>query len=190
MVWQPSKVALAQLLALLADTLRVTHPNNVYRLYVLGGTALSIMGHTNQTLDVDVLTPHPLPKEIHDAVKMVAKATHSSPEWLNDGVGRMFDQTVPTPLPAYFFESEREHRIAQNLILLMPTRQALISSKLLAASPAYTKHTDDLMALTPTHKELREAVRFVLHCDESTPRRDDLKIIIHKLGHNLHELTR
>jgi hypothetical protein len=45
-------------------------------------------------------------------------------------------------------------------------RQALIATKLFAATPSFRKHTEDLNELAPDRKEMREALRFVLGLDD------------------------
>jgi hypothetical protein len=67
-------------------------------------------------------------------------------------------------------------------------RQALISLKLYAASPVVDKHTKDLAQLEPDRGEIEEAVRFVLSVDGTEVRRDDLRVILKKLGCEGHDV--
>ncbi len=61
-------------------------------------------------------------------------------------------------------------------------RQALVSLKLLTASPSERKHTNDLLVLAPTDQELDLAHSFVIETDGSTPRIEDLEIILNRLN--------
>ena len=51
-----------------------------------------------------------------------------------------------------------------------------------AASPAYSKHTADIKSLRPTREEILEAVRFVMNLDGSNPRKEDLRVVLKRVG--------
>ncbi|MBF0106485.1 MAG: hypothetical protein HQM16_14305 [Deltaproteobacteria bacterium] len=54
-------------------------------LIICGGMAVTLaFGGLRTTLDVDVIAPVPLSKNIKEAVKMVAKETGADTAWLND----------------------------------------------------------------------------------------------------------
>ena len=61
--------------------------------------------------------------------------------------------------------------------------------KLLASTPSYSKHTDDLKGLHPKKTEIEEAVRFVLSVDNDELRREDLRIVLKAIGFDFDELT-
>jgi len=59
-------------LELLSDWLRVKFPDERIELVVVGGAALVLLGHKNQTRDIDVLRPHPLPESLRQGIREVA----------------------------------------------------------------------------------------------------------------------
>lgn len=85
-------------------------------------------------------------------------------------------------LPQYFNELSRTIQVGDNLKIGLIGRQALISLKMYAASPSYSKHTDDIKSLHPNRDEVSEAIRFVMKMDDSNPRKDDLRVVLKRLG--------
>jgi len=65
----------------------------------------------------------------------------------------------------------------------------LIGMKLLASTPSYTKHTDDIRSLNPRKEEIEEAVRFVLSIDNDELRKEDLRIVLKAIGFDFDEFT-
>lgn len=183
MVLPMNKGAILGNLGLVADWLRVKHPGSVFELVVAGGAALALLDIERATLDVDVLVPETLPRQLVDAARAVAGARGLGPEWLSDGVARVLKQARGgRRLPRYFVERAARIDVADNLTVWVLGRQALISLKLLAASPSERKHIRDLHALAPTRSELRRARDFVLALDSSAPRREDLALVLRELG--------
>ena len=85
-------------------------------------------------------------------------------------------------LPEYFNEIARTIEVDKNLRISIVGRQALISLKLYAATPSYSKHTTDISRLEPNVTEITEAVRFVLSFDNTGVRKDELRFILKKIG--------
>lgn len=179
-----------ELLSLLSDWLHVKYPGQSWTLLIIGGAALAFTNHKETTLDIDVLAPYPLPNPIRDGVKAIAKAKRISNDWLNAGAGAVLAQSAaPHQLPFYFSQYETLIPVGNNLSIALPVRQALISSKLLAASPSFAKHTEDLKQLKPSMAELSEAVRFVCSCDSSDIRKQDLMLICRALGEECNDIV-
>ena len=82
----------------------------------------------------------------------------------------------------------RTIQFGENLKLRLLGRQGLIATKLLAATPSFTKHTLDLKGLAPKRSEIREAVRFVLSVDDHESRIQDLRIILDEIGYDFDEI--
>ena len=82
----------------------------------------------------------------------------------------------------------RTIEISDNFRLGLISRQALISLKMLAATPVYSKHTVDIKSLSPNKDEISEAVRFVLSIDNTNLRKDDLRVVLSDIGFNFDEI--
>jgi hypothetical protein len=80
--------------------------------------------------------------------------------------------------------------MGDNLKINLIGRQALISLKLYAATPSYSKHTDDINRLGPNTVEITEAVRFVLSIDSTEVRKDDLRVVLKDLGYDFDDIHR
>ncbi len=80
--------------------------------------------------------------------------------------------------------------MGKNLKISLIGRQALISLKLYAATPSYSKHTTDIKRLRPNAVEITEAVRFVLSIDGTEMRMDDLCLVLKDLGFDFHDIHR
>ena len=80
--------------------------------------------------------------------------------------------------------------MAENLKISVIGRQALISLKLYAATPSYSKHTADMRQLRPNGAEITEAVSFVLSVDDTEVRKDDLGVILKELGFDFNDIYR
>ena len=148
---------------------------------------MALEGLKDQTVDIDLLSPDPLPEPIRNGAAHIGRVRKLGPEWINTNVAVMLRQRVPT-LPDYFHETSRSVEIGQNLRVHVIGRQALISLKLYAASPVVDKHTKDLAQLAPGRDEIKEAVRFVLSVDGTGVRRSDLRVILEKLGFQGHDV--
>ncbi len=180
---QLPKDAILEHLRLLAEWLDIKHPQKRFELVIGGGAAMALLGLPKTTLDVDVFRPVKLPHEIVEGARVVAKAKRLGTDWLNDGLARaVAAATRGRRLPVYFAERAAVVSVAPNLSVSVVGRQALISMKLLAATPSSRKHVDDLRTLEATPEELKKAKAFVVSLDDSTPRIEDLEAILQKLG--------
>jgi hypothetical protein len=178
-------------LRLLSDWLEVKHPGEEFELTLLGGAAMALDGHKDQTRDVDVLEPVSLPGPLKAGIAFISKAKKLGPEWINTNAASIFRKRKRSiSLPVYFKKTSRTIQVGKNLGVRLLGRQGLISTKLLAATPSYSKHTRDLKELAPTKKEIREAVRFVLSMDAHESRVEDLRIILDELGYDFDEIRK
>lgn len=186
-----SKTGIMENLELLSDWLQARHTGEQFELLLIGGAALALMGNKDQTNDIDVLKPHPLPGPLQEGIRAVAKAKRLAPGWLNDQAAQVFS-AGPFPeskrFPEYFGEVSRTFMIGKNLQVHIIGRQALISLKLYACNPSVRKHIDDLKALRPTRKELEIAVEFYLAQDPHVTAREDLAAVISELEINPDEV--
>lgn len=170
----------------LSDWLRRKHPDERFELVLVGGAALALDGLKNQTVDIDLLLPHPLPEALRNGVAHIARVRKLGPEWINTNVAGVLERCV-IKLPGYFEEISRSFRVGDNLNVHLIGRQAMISLKLYAATSVVAKHTEDLVQLKPRREEIREAVRFVLSADSTDTRKDDLRMVLEELGFESHD---
>ena len=178
-------------LGLLADWLRVKHPGERFELTVAGGAAMILEGFKDQTKDIDLLKPQVLPDSIIQGIEHIGRVKKLSPEWLNTNLAHMLSKVIgAAELPAYFNEISRTIEVSDNLKISLIGRQALISLKMYASTPSYSKHTEDISNLRANKEEITEAVRFVVSIDNSNPRQDDLRIVLKRLGFNFDEIHR
>jgi hypothetical protein len=174
---------------LLADWLRVKHPGERFELTVAGGAAMILEGFKDQTKDIDLLKPQVLPDSIIQGIAHIGRVKKLSPEWLNTNLAHMLSKVIGAgELPAYFNEISRTIEVSDNLKISLIGRQALISLKMYAATPSYSKHTLDIRNLRPNKEEISEAVRFVTSIDNSNPRQGDLRIVLKELGFDFDEI--
>ena len=111
------------------------------------------------------------------------------PEWLNTNVANMLLKTKGSVVfPDYFNEISRSIEVGKNLKISLIGRQALIALKLYAASPSFSKHTNDINQMGPNTEEIDEAVRFVLSIDNTEVRKDDLRLVLKDLGFNFDDI--
>ncbi len=178
-----------QNLSLLAEWLQVKHPGEKFELTLVGGAALALGGFKDQTRDIDVLEPDVLPESLKAGIAHISKARRMSPDWINTNAANIFRrQRKDCALPGYFKKTSRTIQIGRNLKVRLLGRQGLIATKLLAATPSFTKHTRDLKELSPKRSEIREAVRFVLSVDGHESRIQDLRIILREIGYDFDEI--
>lgn len=176
-------------LKLLSEWLEVKHPGEPFELIVVGGAAMALEGHKDQTRDVDVLEPGVLPEPLKAGIAYISKAKRISPEWINTNAANIFrKRRRDTALPGYFKKTSRTIQFGKNLKVRLLGRQGLIATKLLAATPSFAKHTRDIKELAPRKNEIREAVRFVLSMDDHESRVQDLRIILDELGYDFDEI--
>ena len=175
-------------LKLLSEWLHVKYPSETFEVTVVGGAAMALSGFKEQTKDIDLIRPEKLPVALKNGIQHFSKAKKLSPEWINNYTANILRKAKLSSLPDYFNETSRTIDIADNLKINVIGRQALLALKLWAATPSFVKHTNDIKSLKPSKEEIKEAVRFVLSVDNTKPRRDDLEIVLRKIGFDLHEL--
>jgi hypothetical protein len=176
-------------LKLLADWLRVKYPGEHFELTVAGGAAMSLEGFKGQTTDIDLLSPKVLPDSIKRGIAHVGRLKKLGAEWLNTSLANMLSKvTGSVELPEYFGDISRTIEVSDNLKIGLIGRQALISLKMYATTPSYSKHTVDIRSLQPSKREISEAVRFVMSIDDSVLRKDDLRIVLKDLGFDFDEI--
>lgn len=175
--------AILDYLGALSQWLRVRAPEERHCLYVVGGAALALCGFTRTTYDVDLLRPTQLSSSLRQGAAAVARARHLAPSWLETGPAEIFRRLGrPKIFPAYFPEAARTISMGESLVVEVASRQALLSLKLLAASPSARKHLDDIHVMAPGRDEILEALRFVLDVDNSPPRHEELQEVLELLG--------
>jgi hypothetical protein len=178
-------------LALLSDWLRVKYPGQHFELIVAGGSAMTLNGFKDQTTDIDLLRPEILPSSLKNGIAHIGRVRRLGPEWLNTRLANMLSKVKGTKkLPEYFFEISRVIKVADNLEIGLIGRQALISLKMYASTPAFSKHTVDIKNLVPGREEISEAVRFVMSMDNTNSRKDDLRIVLKDVGFDFDEIQR
>jgi len=177
-------------LKLLSEWLSVKYPDDTFELVVVGGAAMALDEFKDQTRDIDLLLPEILPAALKEGIAHVSRAKRLPPEWINTNAANILKKLKPIKgLPEYFNEISRTIDIGDNLKITLIGRQALIGMKLLASSPSYTKHTDDIRSLNPRKEEIEEAVRFVLSIDNDELRKEDLRIVLNAVGFDFDEFT-
>jgi len=177
-------------LEVLSEWLSVKYPDDTFELVVVGGAAMALDEFKDQTRDIDLLLPEILPAALEEGIAHVSRAKRLPPEWINTNAANILKKLKPTKgLPEYFNEISRIIDIGDNLKITLIGRQALIGMKLLASTPSYTKHTDDIRSLNPRKEEIEEAVRFVLSIDNDELRKEDLRIVLKAIGFDFDEFT-
>jgi len=185
-----NKIKILENLDVLSEWLRVKYPDDTFELVVVGGAAMALDEFKDQTRDIDLILPEILPAALKEGIAHVSKAKRLPPEWINTNAANILKKLKPTKgLPEYFNETSRTIDIGDNLKITLIGRQALIGMKLLASTPSYTKHTDDIRSLNPRKKEIEEAVRFVLSIDNDELRKKDLRIVLKAIGFDFDEFT-
>ena len=185
-----NKTQILENLEVLSEWLSVKYPDNTFELVVVGGAAMALDEFKDQTRDIDLLLPEILPAALKEGIAHVSRAKRLPPEWINTNAANILKKLKPTKgLPEYFNEISRTIDIGDNLKITVIGRQALIGMKLLASTPSYTKHTDDIRSLNPRKEEIEEAVRFVLSMDNDELRKEDLRIVLKSIGFDFDEFT-
>jgi len=177
-------------LRLLSEWLNIKYPGEVIELTIVGGAAMALTGFKNQTRDIDLLAPARLPAPLKAGIRHVSKAKRLPPEWINTSAANVLAKAGKLKiLPDYFSEISKTIEIGGNLKVSMLGRQALLSLKLWAASPSYSKHTTDIMSMRPSTGEMKKAVDFVLNIDSTELRRNDLRILLKQMGFDIDEVV-
>jgi hypothetical protein len=190
MAQELTKTEMLQNLRLLSEWLRVKYPGETFQLTVVGGAAMALHGFKDQTKDIDLLRPETLPTSLKDGIAHISKVKGLSAEWINVQAANIFRKLGQSKrLPDYFKQISRTIEVGDNLKMHLIGRQALITLKLYASTPTYTKHTIDIKSLKPVAEEISEAVKFVLSIDDTEPRRDDLKLVLSDIGFDYDEVT-
>jgi len=185
-----NKTQILENLEVLSEWLSVKYPDDTFELVVVGGAAMALDEFKDQTRDIDLLLPEILPAALKEGIAHVSRAKRLPPEWINTNAANILKKLKPTKgLPEYFNEISRMIDIGDNLKITLIGRQALIGMKLLASTPSYAKHTDDIRSLNPRKEEIEEAVRFVLSIDNDELRKEDLRIVLKAIGFDFDEFT-
>jgi hypothetical protein len=185
-----NKTQILENLEVLSEWLSVKYPDDTFELVVVGGAAMALDEFKDQTRDIDLLLPEILPAALKEGIAHVSRAKRLPPEWINTNAANILKKLKPTKgLPEYFNEISRTIDIGDNLKITLIGRQALIGMKLLASTPSYTKHTDDIRSLNVRKEEIEEAVRFVLSIDNDELRKEDLRIVLKAIGFDFDEFT-
>jgi len=185
-----NKTQILENLEVLSEWLSVKYPDDTFELVVVGGAAMALDEFKDQTRDIDLLLPEILPAALKEGIAHVSRAKRLPPEWINTNAANILKKLKSTKgLPEYFNEISRTIDIGDNLKITLIGRQALIGMKLLASTPSYTKHTDDIRSLNPRKEEIEEAVRFVLSIDNDELRKEDLRIVLKAIGFDFDEFT-
>jgi hypothetical protein len=183
------KIEIIENLSLLSDWLRIKYPGEHFELVVAGGSAMTLAGFKEQTTDIDLLRPEVLPSSIKNGIAHIGRVRRLGPEWLNTSLATMLSEVIGTKkLPEYFSEISRVIEVPDNLQISLIGRQALISLKMYAATPSYSKHTIDLKKLHPGWGEISEAVGFVMRVDNTNLRKDDLRVVLKEVGFDFDEI--
>jgi hypothetical protein len=165
-------------------------------LVVCGGTAMNLLGFLRRhTKDVDVVavlfahpdgeepvysSARPLPPLVLEARDRVARDFGVSPDWLNDGPASLMDFGLPKGFQARLVA----RRFGTQLTVQLLGRYDLICLKLeaLADSDIASRHYQDLLALAPTHDELRSACDWIMLHNEPAGFIGSLKGALEALG--------
>jgi len=185
-----NKFKILENLELLSEWLSIKYPNDTFEMVVVGGAAMALNEFKDQTRDIDLILPEILPAALKEGIAHVSRAKRLPQEWINTNAANILKKFKPKRgLPEYFNETSRTIDIGDNLKITLIGRQALIGMKLLASTPSYTKHTDDIRSLNPRKEEIEEAVRFVLSIDNDELRKKDLRIVLKDIGFDFDEFT-
>lgn len=190
MVQQFDRDEIIENLRLLAEWLSIKYPGEVIELTIVGGAAMALTGFKDQTGDIDLLAPARLPAPLKAGIRHVSRAKRLPPGWINTSAANVLAKAGKLKiLPDYFSEISKTIEVGRNLKVGILGRQALLSLKLWAASPSYSKHTTDIKSMRPTTREMKKAVDFVLNIDSSELRRNDLRIVLKQMGFDFDEIV-
>ncbi len=167
----------------------LTERKDHHEVVAIGGGSLLLLGQIDRTTkDLDIValfnagqlvSAHPLPSSLLQAVKEIANAFELGEEWINEGPSSLFEAGLPSG-----FETRLETRYYGGLIVHLAGRFDQICFKLYAAvdQGPRSKHFADLKSLLPTLDELLEAKKWCLTQDLSEPFREELNKLITPLG--------
>lgn len=162
-------------------------------LVVCGGTALAVLGLVPRTTkDVDVLamaTVHDglvalqkvelFPEWLSEAARKVGRDFNLPEGWFNAGPTGQLDLGVP-----HGFESRLvKVTYGSRLDVFFVGRFDQIHFKLFAAVDRNDYHTQDLLALGPSGREMEQAALWVLTQDVSEPFRMLLETLLKQIGY-------
>jgi hypothetical protein len=128
-----------------------------------------------------LLSSHPLPTNLQQAVEDIAALNNLDPKWMNGGPTELLDHGLPPG-----FMSRTERREYNGLILHLASRVDQIAFKLYAAvdQGPDSKHVADLVLLSPTPAELLNAARWTRQHDPSDVFRSILLQVLAHFGVN------
>lgn len=166
-----------------------------FALVVCGGTALNAMHLIQRTTkDVDIVAlmgsenqlvdPAPLPEELLVAAKEVADTLNLSQDWLNNGPSSGDGGLFRLGLPDGFKERLVKNYKGEKLTVYLVSRLDQIHFKLYAAIDQFgSYHASDLKQLSPSDKELLDAVRWATTHDPSEGFREATKLFLREFGY-------
>lgn len=167
-----NKEAAERLLDALGEQLAAARAR--FEIVVIGGSGLLALGVVERaTRDVDIVAlragselqgPDPLPRALRIARDRVARDFSLLENWLNTGPASLLD----LGLPEGFVDRLETRSHGDSLTVHFASRFDQIHFKLYAAvDQGPGKHSKDLEALAPTHKELLQAARWAQTHDPS-----------------------
>lgn len=173
----------------LADAMELEGDESV-GLVICGGAGLQVLGLVSRgTYDIDVVAlveegedayPKPLPLSLQKAILRVAQAHGLAEDWLNPGPA----DNQKLGLPRGLLDRAVYREYGNLLKVWFIGRYDQIHFKLYAmvdhGGPG--KHMDDLLALSPTPKELEEAALWSMTHDASPGYRSVLVMALRALG--------
>ncbi len=161
---------------LLDYRLTENHSNPV-EIVVCGGTALIWSGLVSRTTkDVDIvalassgtlLSPDPLPEQLLKASREVADDLGLPDGWLNNGPSRNEGGLFQLGLPDGLAQRLHSKRYGSCLAVHFISRIDQIFFKLYASADRGGYHIQDLLSLTPDHKEIEAAAKWAMTHDVS-----------------------
>ncbi len=180
-----------QALALLGDLMRIRRLDPAW-LVVCGGSALQATGIISRsTRDVDVLakreleggvrSAYPLPDNLKEAARDVARQLGLPEDWLNANTSLFFPDLAT--LPSSFWGDLNDQEFGDHLRVSFVGRTGQILLKLYAASSRNElRDWEDLSALAPTEREAADAALWIRTHLEGTVAPQRLEGVLRHLG--------
>jgi len=166
-----------------------------FSIVVCGGTALNAMHLIQRTTkDVDIVAlmdsnnqlvdPAPLPEELLVAAKEVADTLSLPQDWLNNGPSSGDGGLFRLGLPDGFKERLTKNYQGEQLTVYFASRLDQIHFKLYAAVDQFgSYHASDLKQLSPSDKELIQAIRWAITHDPSEGFQTAIKLFLQEFGY-------
>ena len=188
-----TKTELLKALELLAQKLDLAKIEPI-GIFICGGSAMIIENYIDRaTKDVDVLaietnsekkksikSAEPLPQDFLKMAKETANDLGLLETWINSGPASL----KPKDFPDGCVNRVHKHILSKTLTVYFLDRIDLIYLKVYAAADTGPgKHTNDLLSLKPTNKEIEKAAKWTLKQDVSEHFKFVLKDMLKKLGY-------